>query len=131
MTYKAFLSTIIAGTIISWAGLYLILMNTDPITTESALFLFFSTLFLALFGTFTSLGLVARSIFLTKKYATMHHFKQSIRQSFLLSIVTLLSLYLLANNLFVWWLAIIMLFVIILFETAIYSLRTSRSGYVQ
>ena len=130
MSIKAFLAFVSGGSLLAWFSWFLVLKNTDPAVSADAQALFYSTLVLALLGTFTVLGLGLRRLLIKDDAALLKHLKQSLRQALLFTLGILFGLVLLAHDLFSWWIGLIILAVIIFYEAVFYSKRTAQSGYV-
>lgn len=102
MTLKNYLFLMIFATAICW-GAFLFVINTiDPFVTNWLGFvLFYSSLFLSLTGTFAILGFLLRFAALKQSLA-FRLVADAFRQSFLLALMTTLSLLLQSLKLLSW-----------------------------
>lgn len=102
MTLKSYLTIMIIATIICWGAWGYTLFSIDPgITNWIGFLLFYVSLFLALVGTSTIIGFIARFIAMKKELA-FRLVKEAFRQSFLFAILITVSLVLSSQGLFTW-----------------------------
>ncbi|MCL5666713.1 MAG: hypothetical protein M1383_03005 [Patescibacteria group bacterium] len=93
---------IIFSSILAVFSLGSIITFTDPFGSSWITFLFFYlSLFIAVLGTFTIIGLGLRQWLWPKTYVI--NLSNSFRQGFLAAILVVVSFLLLANNLLYWW----------------------------
>lgn len=131
MSLKTFLSIVGVCTALAWFSWYEVLQNIDPFANPELAFLFYVTLALALIGTLTTAGLIARRLVVKDEDSLLRHFKQSARQAIFLTIAFLIVLILGSKGLFVWWIGLGLLALVVMIEAIAYSNRTAKSGYVQ
>ena len=102
MTLKQYLLTMTIVTIFCWLIWLFIVWTVNPeITNWIGFTLFYAALFLALAGTAAILGFAVRFVVL-KEELIFRLVKEAFRQSFLFSLLAVISLMLLAHNLFSW-----------------------------
>jgi len=102
MTLKQYLITmsVVAG--MCWLVWFFILGTVNPeVTNWIGFLMFYGSLFLALAGTASVVGFVARFV-IFKEELVYRLVKEAFRQSFLFSSLIIISLMLLANDLFSW-----------------------------
>ncbi len=115
-SYRQYLITIGLTAALSWAAWIIVILKLDPYeSTGVALGLFFVSLFFALIGTFTLLGFGLRR-WVGKQEVYYHHLTVSLRQGFLLSFCTVLSIALLMLGLLTWWNGLLLVTVAVLIE---------------
>jgi hypothetical protein len=89
-------------TIVCWIGWVYILFTVNPeVTNRIGFLLFYLSLFLALTGTAALIGFIIRFIALKQELA-FRIVKEAFRQSFLFSALIIISLMLVAKDLFSW-----------------------------
>lgn len=109
------LSTSIAS-LFSWASFLVVLIQIDPyVSTRLALSLFFTTLFFSLTSTFTIIGCYIRRR-ISNNEIVYNHLRVTVRQSILLSIITLGCLLFLLFDLLTWWDGLLLVAIISLIE---------------
>jgi len=102
MTLKSYLTVMAVMTIICWAIWIFLFFSINPeITNWIGFFLFYAALFLCLVGTASLIGFFIRFIAL-KQELVFRLVKEAFRQSFLFSILIIVSLILLSRDLFTW-----------------------------
>lgn len=102
MTLKRYLTTMGIMTAVCWLLWIYVIFSIDPeITNMVGFILFYISLSLALIGSFAIMGFFVRFIALKQKLA-FHSVKEAFRQSFLFSLLIVVSLYLLSRELFTW-----------------------------
>lgn len=102
MTLRSYLTIMIITTICSWFVFFVVLNIVNPETTNWIGFvLFYFSLFLSITGTSAILGFLVRFIGLRHELAFCA-VKIAFRQSFLFAFLIIISLFLLANDLFTW-----------------------------
>jgi hypothetical protein len=102
MTLKQYLLTMTIVTMFCWLIFIFITWTVNPeVTNWIGFTLFYAALFLALSGTAAILGFAVRFIVL-KEELIFRLVKEAFRQSFLFSLLAVISLVLLAHNLFSW-----------------------------
>ena len=116
MTLRAYLILMSVGALICWLAWFFILGSIDPTQAGFFGFLFFySSLFLALAGTFSVIGFLIKKIILKSDEIVFHHVKSTFRQGMLVAGVIISGLVLLQTKLLTWWdgLLLILLFAVI------------------
>ena len=112
------------GTIICWIAWVFILFNIDPVQADFLAFTFFySSLFLALLGTFSVIGFLFRRRVIKEDEIIFRHVKRTFRQGIMLSTWTILFLFLQQIKLLTWWIATILIILFIVIEGLIFANR--------
>ena len=102
MTLRKYLLIMIIMTAICWGLCAYVIFSIDPeVTNWIGFSLFYISLFLALAGTFAICGFFIR-FKLLKQLIAFRVVKEAFRQSFLLSLLVVASLFLLSKDLFSW-----------------------------
>lgn len=102
MGLKTYLLTMSVATVFCWVAWVLAFLTVDPQTTNQIGFgLFYSSLSLALIGTGALIGFVIRFVFL-RHDLVLRQVLDAFRQSFLFSLLLIVSLILLSHKLFSW-----------------------------
>jgi len=112
------------GTIICWVAWFFVLTGLDPNAAGFLGFLFFYTsLFLALIGTFSVIGFMIRRKILKDDELVFRHVKKTFRQGILLAALVLIVLFLLQIQLLTWWVAILLAVLYAVVEGIIFTNR--------
>ncbi len=133
MSLRLYLFLMTVGTAICWAVWVFVILKVDPEVAGNLGFIFFySTLFLALVGTFSVFGFALRKMVIKNEAVIFRHVKRTFRQGvFIASTVTILLL-LLQKDLLVWWNgALIIIFFLIVEGIIFTNRRYSNEDYVQ
>ena len=133
MSLRQYLFLMTAGTTICWVAWIFVIFNVDPENTGGIVFIFFySTLFLALVGTFSVFGFAMRKMVIKNDAIIFRHVKKTFRQGiFIASAVTILLL-LLQNELLTWWNGgLVVVFFLIVEGIMFTNRRYSNEDYVQ
>ena len=102
MTLRSYLLLMIFATSLCWGAFIMALYSKNPnITNWLGFSLFYLSLFLAISGTASVLGFIVRFIGLKHELA-INSVRSAFRQSFLFASLVVISLILLASNLFTW-----------------------------
>lgn len=127
MTLKNYLIVMGTMTALCW-GIFILMANLiDPTATNWLGFLlFYISLFLALSGTAALIGFVIRFVALRRELA-FYAVATAFRQSFLFALFIVISLILLASNLFTWLNIGLLLIIFAILELFIASYKKSRS----
>ncbi len=124
MTLRFYLILMSIGTVICWVAWFFVLTGLDPNTAGLLGFLFFySSLFLALVGTFSIIGFMVRRKILKDDELVFRHVKKTFRQGILLSTLVLTVLFLLQIQLLTWWVAILLAVLYAILESIIFTNR--------
>lgn len=124
MTLRQYLILMSVGAAICWLAWFFVLGSIDPNQAGFFGFLFFySSLFLALAGTFSVIGFLIKKIILKNDQIVFHHVKSTFRQSMLVAAVIILGLILLQLKLLTWWNAILLLMLFVAIEGIIFTNR--------
>lgn len=112
-----------SATVLVWGTWGAVLCLMDPSHTGGAGFaMFYSTLAIALVGTWTLLGTVVRCL-RQKEVIISRHVLRSFRHSFLFTFLFLVSLWLLSMRLWTWWLMALLLVFVSLVEFMFLSMQ--------
>ncbi len=126
MTLKNYLIVMSVLTIMCWAIFALMLNVINPATTNYLGFgLFYFSLFLSLSGTAALAGFVFRFVAL-RKSLVFQSVRNAFRQSFLFALFIVISLFLLASDLFTWLNVILLLIIFIVLELFISSYKKGK-----
>ena len=102
MGIKTYIITMIIASVFCWASWIFTVFSINPETTNQVGFvLFYGSLALSLIGTASIIGFTVRFIFL-KHQLVLRSVLDAFRQSFLFSMLLIVSLFLLSRNLFSW-----------------------------
>lgn len=123
MTLKNYLIVMSVLTTMCWAVFALMLNIINPETTNYLGFsLFYFSLFLSLAGTIALVGFIFRFIAL-RRSLVFQSVRNAFRQSFLFALFIVISLGLLASDLFTWLNVILLLIIFIVLELFVSSYR--------
>lgn len=126
MTLKNYLIVMSVVTIMCWAIFALMLNVINPATTNYLGFgLFYFSLFLSLSGTASLVGFIFRFVAL-RKSLVFQSVRNAFRQSFLFALFIVISLFLLASDLFTWLNVILLLIIFIVLELFISSYKKGK-----
>lgn len=116
MTLKRYLTFIAVGTGISWLAWLLVLLRVSPDQVGGwGIALFFISLFMALWGTFSLLGMVVRFLFL-KQEIIYYQVVNSYRQGAFAGLILVLILLLQSLRILSWWNALLLVIGLSVFE---------------
>jgi hypothetical protein len=116
MVFSFYVFGIFLAAVLGWASWIVVINNLSPFISGSlALTLFYSSLFVALTGTFSILNYYLR-ISVSKSGEHAHHLNASLRQGSLLSIMILVGLAFQRLRVLTWWDALLLLVIILLIE---------------
>ncbi len=102
MTLKKYLTLMLITTLISWSVWFYVAWMVNPYETNYIGFiLFYSMLAISLIGTAAIVGFFIKFI-VFKKQLAFRLVKEAFRQSFLFSLIIIISLVLLSKDLFSW-----------------------------
>lgn len=116
MIHSTYLSAILIATFLSWTSWFVVLYKLSPFSQSTlALSLFYSSLFIALAGTFTMLFYFLRS-WANKKEIYNIHLNTCLRQGILLSTMVIVGLAFQRLRVLTWWDGILLLAIVLLIE---------------
>ncbi len=128
MTLRTYLIIMSLATIISFlAWLTVVFMVNPEITNWVGFALFYFSLFLFLLGGASLLGFFVRFVALKRELA-FRLVKSAFRQSFLFSLLVVISLFLCAHNLFTWLNLFFLIFGLSVLEFFLLGYDKSRLG---
>lgn len=123
MSLKRYLALMSFLSLALWLVFYFVAMVIDPnVVNWLGMAFFYSSLFLALSGTFVVCGFFVRSIF-SRKVLRLHIVRTSFRQSFLLAFLIISVLFMLSQSLFSWLNVIIIILILSFLEYIFMSER--------
>lgn len=124
MTLRQYLVLMSIGAAICWLAWIFVLGSVDPEQAGFFGFLFFYTsLFLALNGTFSVIGFLIKKLILKDDQIVFHHVKSTFRQGMLIAGVIIFALILLQIKLLTWWNGILLLLLFAVIEGIIFTNR--------
>ncbi len=116
MIHSTYIISILIATVLSWSSCLVVIYKLSPFSQQTlSLFLFYTSLFMALVGTFTLLIYTIR-LWLNKKEIYNTHLNTSLRQGALLSLMIIIDLVFQRLRVLTWWDGILLLAIIILLE---------------
>lgn len=116
MIHSTYISGILIATFLSWASWFVVVYKLSPFSQQSlALSLFYSSLFIALTGTFALIFYFLR-VWTNKKEIYNAHLNTSLRQGVLLSIMLIVGLGFQRLRVLTWWDGILLLAIVLLIE---------------
>jgi len=123
MTLKTYLTIMLLATAICWTAWAIVINSIDPETTNIIGFLlFYASLFLSLVGTSAIIGFFIRFVALRRELI----FRQvavSFRQSFLFSVIIIVSLILQSFQMLTWYNALFLIAALTVFEFFLISYK--------
>jgi hypothetical protein len=126
MSVRGHIVFMLIATLVAWIAWLMVVTNVNPTTAAWWGFaLFYVTLFLSLFGSFTTLGFVLRSLFLVRRKTMQYKVSTSMRQALLWSAALIISLGLQSQRLLSWWIFALVLVVFVLIEFFALSVRNA------
>lgn len=106
MTVQRFVATMLFTTAICWAAVLVIFWNVDPTVAPSTGFLLlYIALFFASWGTVSMLGVGVRKL-IWKTVPPFSYVGTALRQALWFALLLCLTLFLLSQRLFDWWMSI-------------------------
>lgn len=127
MTVKQYIGVMLVGTIICWAGWWMVVTDLDPTGAGWLGFgLFYSSLFLSLVGTFALVGLALRRMLLRHEILVVQvtlAFRQSISFAFL----AIAALFLQSKELLTWWNGLFLIGALTFVEFLLVTLRRDKT----
>lgn len=124
MTLRLYLILMSIGALVCWLAWFFVLGNVDP--TQSGFFgllFFYTSLFLALTGTFSVVAFLIKKIILKNDEIVFHHVKSTFRQGMLAAGTIILGLILLQMKLLAWWNGILLILLFAVIEGIIFTNR--------
>ncbi|MBD3311721.1 MAG: hypothetical protein GF349_04515 [Candidatus Magasanikbacteria bacterium] len=127
MTFRQYLFSMLLSSSMCWAAWVLVIMNINPFETNWIGFmLFYTSLFLALFGTI-SIFILAIYYFLAKNVQIYKMVKRSFRDSLFLSAILVILLFLQGKGLLSVLNFTVFILILVLTLTFIYSTKKSNA----
>ena len=124
MTLRLYLILMSIGALICWIAWFFVIGSIEPGHAGFFGFLiFYSSLFLALAGTFSVFGFLIKKIILKNDEIVFHHVKNTFRQGMLVAGIIILGLILLQIKLLTWWNCVLLILLIALIEGIIFTNR--------
>ena len=114
------------ATVLAWISWVLVLIIIDPSKTAWWGFvLFYVTLFLSLFGSFSVVGFTIRALVQIRRRVVTRKASDSLRQAFLWSLALVIALGLQSQRLLTWWVIVLVILTFSAIEFIILSLKYS------
>ena len=111
------------GTILTWSAWVLVLSQFEPTSAGWLGFtMFYASLYLALVGTFSLLGLTLRRI-INPTELPYRHVATAFRQSFSFAFLVVAALFLQSRTLLTWWNTLFLITALTFLEFAILAVR--------
>lgn len=124
MSLRAYLIIMTIGALICWLAWFFVVGSIDPSEAGMIGFIFFyASLFLALTGSFATIGFWIRKRMIKNDDAVFHHVKHTFRQGIIISSTLIIALMLLQAKLLAWWNAILLLLLFFILESVIFTSR--------
>ena len=124
MSLKSYVLLMSIGTLLCWLAWGFVLLYLAPAEAGlSGLLFFYSSLFLAIVGSFSVLGLLIRLRVLKEDEIVFRHVRRAFRQSVLISGFLILILILQSQHLLAWWNLIILLSLFFFLEGVMFTGR--------
>jgi len=112
------------GALICWLAWGFVICSIDPTDAGLIGFIFFYlSLFLALTGTFSTIGFLVRKKLVKNEEAVFHHVRHTFRQGIFFSATVIAGLILLQESLLTWWNGILLVLLFILLEGVVFTNR--------
>ncbi len=116
MIHSTYIYAILVATFISWTSFILVIFKLSPFSQPAlSLGLFYSSLFLAITGTFTLIFYFLR-LWARKTEIHNSHLNTSLRQGILLSLMLVVGLGFQRLRILTWWDGLLLLAIILLLE---------------
>lgn len=104
MTLRQYITIMLIASILCWLSFGFILINIDPFTDTGIGFIFFYiSLFLALLGSISIFTFFIRYFFSREDLPLFRYVKRSFSDSFLVSIILIILLFLQGRGYLNWW----------------------------
>lgn len=128
MSIRGYVFLMFIGTLLAWVAFGGVTANTTPESAGVVGFaLFFSTLYVALVGTFALIGLVLRK-FLMRSEIPSRQVWVSFRQSFSFALLIVVALFLQSKSLLYWWNLLFLVIALTFVEVAILFLQKNHDA---
>lgn len=112
------------GALICWMAWFFVLFSIDPQDAGIIGFAFFYlSLFLALTGTFSTMGFLVRKKIVKNEEAVFHHVKHTFRQGIFVSATVVIALLLLQEKLLTWWNGVLLIILFLVLEGVVFTNR--------
>ena len=128
MTLRQYLLFMLLGTLLCWGAWWLVVSALDPAAAGWLGFtLFYSSLFLALLGSFALIGLGFR-LYILRSEVIFRQVTVAFRQAFSFAFITIAALFLQSYQLLTWWSMLLLVAAVTFVEFAVISLRQARGA---
>ncbi|MDO8626366.1 MAG: hypothetical protein Q7K39_02835 [Candidatus Magasanikbacteria bacterium] len=129
MTLKQYLLLMVLGTAICWLGWGFTLFLVNPLAASALeMSFFYISLFLALIGSGSVLGIIVRRYFIRNDELVFRHVKNAFRQSVLIGVGLVGIFILLGQSLLTWWNAPLYILFLIFLEATFFTKRKFRNS---
>jgi hypothetical protein len=127
MTLRQYLITMVIATLLCWFSTFFVLVNVDPFETTWLSFVFFyASLLLALIGTTSLIIFVVYHVWGGKELPLFRYVQTSFRQSLLVAVFLVLTLFLQGQKLLTIWNGAILGTVMVLILSFSFSVKRSH-----
>lgn len=127
LSFRSYLISMGAATVLAWLGWLTIILRVDPIEAGLlGLLLFYVTLFAGLVGTFSVTGVLYRILWLKRQDIVVREARISFRHGVMFALVSVVSLALSAQDILTWWNMLGVFIVIGAIEYVFVSMEESR-----
>ncbi len=124
MSLRGHMVLMLVATVIAWITWLLVMSTINPTQTVWWGFvLFYTTLFLSLFGSFAVAGLAVRTITQFRRRTVRYQASTSLRQALLWSLALIIALFLQSQRLLSWWVVSLLAIVFVLIEFMVMTMH--------
>lgn len=133
MSLKQYLILMSIGTFLCWIAWLFVIWSLDPKQASAlGLLFFYSSLFLAIVGTFSVIGFLFRRALIKQDEIIFRHVRRTFRQSVIIALLCVACLFLLSEQLLRWWNALLLVILAISIEGMLFTKRRySNIDYVK
>ncbi|MBU0624769.1 hypothetical protein KKF05_00315 [Patescibacteria group bacterium] len=129
MTLRQYLSLMLAGTVLSWGAVILIITMIDPTSSNFVvLAIFYISIFLALTGMFSVLGFISRVFILKKRLLLSRQVAVSFRQAVITALLIVTLLFLQSKAMLTWWNALLIVAIMTVVESFFISVASDTGN---
>jgi hypothetical protein len=117
MTFRSFLLFMLGGTLIAIGAWVFVMSSVNPYdATLADMVLFYLTLFMSLIGILSLLGSLYRVLLLRRRSVISREVNVAFRHAIFLSIAAIMSMILLTQGVFHWWILFVLILILSVFE---------------
>jgi len=119
----------LAGTVLSWGAVILIITMIDPTSSNFVvLAIFYISIFLALTGMFSVLGFISRVFILKKRLLLSRQVAVSFRQAVITALLIVTLLFLQSKAMLTWWNALLIVAIMTVVESFFISVASDTGN---